>query len=161
MHCLYYLAKWINAERLNILLAALTVLLAVLALVLTKTSIKLGERTLSYMKDRDLELDTRNGWIEIHKAMVALRTHEAIIRVGNAMGAYGQFGTNAADAIANFTLARSQLIGQLDRLNDDPLLAEISGFLLSNLLSNDWQTTAFEERFDVFAKRVALKARPK
>ena len=144
---------------MNILLAALNILLASLTLLLAWVAFKLSHRTLSYMKDRDLELDTRNGWIEIHKAMVALRTHGAVIRVGSA-GAYGPL-SNAADAITNFTLARSQLIGQLDRLNDDPLLVEISEFLLSNLLSNDWQTTAFEERFDAFAKQVALKARPK
>ena len=161
MICLYDVLKWwLNAEKLNILLAALNILLATLTLFMAWVAFKLSQRTLSYTKDRDLEIDTRNGWIEIHKAMVTLRTHAAFIRVGNATGGYGPL-TNAADAITNFTLARSQLIGQLERLNDDPLLVEISEFLLSNLLSKEWQTTTFEERFDAFAKQIALKARPK
>jgi hypothetical protein len=49
----------------------------------------------------------------------------------------------------------------LDRLNDDPLLLKISEFMNSHLLSNEWQTKAFEDQFDAFTKEVALKARPK
>jgi hypothetical protein len=79
MHLLCQLGKWVTAERLNILLAVLTVLLAALTLFLAWVAYKLSERTLSYMKDRDLELDTRNAWIEIHKAMIALRTHGALV----------------------------------------------------------------------------------
>jgi hypothetical protein len=161
MHFLCHLGKWITTERLNILLAVLAVLLAALTLLLAWVAYKLSRQTLSYMRDRDLELDTRNAWIEIHKAMVNLRTHAAIIRVGTVLVGYGPSEANTADAVTNFTLARSQLVGQLHRLNDDPLLLEISEFLLSNLLTKDWQTTAFEEKFDAFAKRVALKARPK
>ena len=48
-----------------------------------------------------------------------------------------------------------------DRLNDDPLLEEISEFLNAHLLSKDWQTRAFEEKFDAFIHQAALKARPK
>lgn len=33
-------------------------------------------------------------------------------------------GKNTDEVIANYTLANSQFIGQLDRLNDDPLLIE-------------------------------------
>jgi hypothetical protein len=160
MHFLCHLGKWITAERLNILLAILTVLLAALTLFLAWVAYKLSERTLSYMKDRDLELDTRNGWIEIHKAMIALRTHGALVMLPSVMGGYGP-STDPVDTITNYTMARSQLLGQLDRLNDDPLLVQISEFMNAHLLSKDWQTKAFEERFDMFAKQVALKARPK
>ena len=160
MHLLCHLSKWITAERLNILLAVLTLLLAALTLFLAWVAYKLSQRTLSYMRERDLELDTRNGWIEIHKAMVALRTHGALAVLPSAMDDYVSLGTNPADVIANYTLARSQLLGQLDRLNDDPLLVQISEFLNANLLSKDWQTERFEKQFDAFVHQVALKARP-
>jgi hypothetical protein len=161
MHLLCHLGKWITTERLNILLAVLTLLLAALTLFLAWVAYKLSERTLSYMKDRDFELDTRNGWVEIHKAMVALRTHGALAVFPGPTGEYGLPGTNAADLVANYTLARTQLLGQLDRLNDDPLLVQISEFLNANLLSKDWQTERFENQFDEFVHQVALKARPK
>jgi hypothetical protein len=92
--------------------------------------------------------------------MIALRTHGALIMLPGVMGGYGPM-TDTADSITNYTLARSQLLGQLDRLNDDPLLVEISEFMNAHLLSKDWQTKTFEEQFDNFAKQVALKARPK
>jgi hypothetical protein len=152
MQSLCQLGKWITAERLNILLAVLTLLLAALTLFLAWVAYKLSERTLSYMKDRDLELDTRNGWIEIHKAMIALRTHGALVMLPSAIGAYGPL-TDPGEAITNYTTARSQLLGQLDRLNDDPLLVQISEFMNAHLLSRDWQTKAFEDQFDAFAKQ--------
>jgi hypothetical protein len=160
MRLLCHLGSWITTERLNILLAVLTLLLAALTLFLAWVAYKLSQRTLSYMRDRDLELDTRNGWIEIHKAMIALRTHGALIMLPSVMGGYGPV-TDMADSITNYTTARSQLLGQLDRLNDDPLLVQISEFMNAHLLSQDWQTKAFENQFDAFAKQVALKARPK
>ena len=154
---LHWLVRWANTETLNILLALLTLSLA-------WVTYKLGQRSLSYMKDRDFELDTRNGWIEIHKAMVNLRAHRSFVMLPSVMGplgAYGPFGgKNTDEVIANYTLANSQLIGQLDRLNDDPLLLEISEFLSANLLSKDWQTEEFANQFDSFKAQVALKARP-
>lgn len=161
MRFLCHLGKWVTAERLNILLAALNIMLAAVTVWLAWVAYKLGRISLSYMRDRDLELDTRNGWVEIHKAMVALRTHGALAVFPGPTGEYGLPGTNAADLVANYTLARSQLLGQLDRLNDDPLLVQISGFLNANLLSKDWQTERFENQFDEFVHQVALKARPK
>lgn len=157
MNSLYHLGKWITAERLNILLAVLAVLLAALTLLLAWVTYKLGQRTLSYMKDRDLELDTRNGWTEIHKAMINLRTQGAFVRLGG----FGPFGGNADKMIADYTLARSQLLGQLDRLNDDPLLVQISEFMNANLLTRDWQTEQYEKAFDAFVHQVAFKSRPK
>lgn len=147
----------ITTEQLNILLALLTVLLAALTLLLAWVTYKLGQRTLSYMEDRDLELDTRNGWIEIHKAMINLRTQGAFVRLGG----FGPFGGNADEIIGTYTLARTQLLGQLDRLNDDPLLLQISEFMNANLLTRDWETDEFEKAFDGFVQQVAFKSRPK
>jgi hypothetical protein len=158
LHCF---AKWINTERLNILLAALNILLAALTLFMAWVAFKLSRRTLTYMKERDFELDTRNGWIEIHKAMVNLRTLGALVRFPSSLGSYSQSMGHADAVVENYTLARSQLLGQLDRLNDDPLLDQISEFLKANLLTQDWQTDRFEKRFDTFAQQVALKSRPK
>jgi hypothetical protein len=155
MYFLCHLGNWITTERLNILLAALAVLLAAVTLLVAWVAYKLSQQTLSYMRDRDLEIDTRNGWIEIHKAMINLRTHRAFIMVPSVMGAYGPFGGNADEMIVNYTLARSQLLGQLDRLNDDPLLLQISEFMNANLLTKDWQTEQFEKAFDNFTHQVA------
>ena len=157
MNFLHRLGDWITGERLNIVLAVLAVLLAALTLLLAWVTYKLSQRTLSYTKDRDFELDTRNGWIEIHKAMINLRTHGASVRLGG----YGPFGGNADKMIVDYTLARSQLLGQLDRLNDDPLLVQISEFINANLLTRDWQTDRYEKAFDDFVHQVAFKARPK
>jgi hypothetical protein len=155
MACLRSLAKWINTESLNILLAALTLLMA-------WVTFQLGRRTLSYMRDRDFELDTRNGWIEIHKAMVNLRVQRELIMMHiGSLGGYGAGPSEASERIAAYTLAGSQLLGQLDRLNDDPLLKEISAFLEDNILTKDWQRPEYPVKFDAFAKRVAFKSRPK
>lgn len=143
-----------STENLNLLLAAVTVVLAILAVIV-------AIQTLRYMRGRDLEVDTRNGWIEIHKAMVNLRVQRSLVMLPSVMGGYSAAVTSSADAISNYTLANSQLIGQLDRLNDDPLLEKISEFLNANLLTKDWQTPQYQTEFDKFAKQVALKARPK
>jgi len=49
----------------------------------------------------------------------------------------------------------------LDRLNDDPLLAEIGRFLDSNKLIEQWETDEHEKTFDGFAHKVAMKSRAK
>ena len=60
----------------------------------------------------------------------------------------------------DYILATAQLRGQLDRLNDDPLLAEIGRFLEDNTLMEQWETDEYERTFDGFADKVAMKARP-
>jgi hypothetical protein len=113
----------LSTEHLNLLLAALTVLLAVLA---TAVAIQ----TLTYMRRRDLELDTRNGWIEIHKAMVKVRVQRSFVMMQwTQMGAYVQGAPNLyEERVKDYTLAAAQLRGQLDRLNDDSLIVELGAF---------------------------------
>jgi hypothetical protein len=116
------------------------------------------------MRGRDLELDTRNGWIEIHKAMINLRVQRALVMLQNsALDAYIMTGSpNAAEGpIRDYTLAAAQLRAQLDRLNDDPLIVAIADFLDRNILTAQWQTSEYETRFDAFVHSVAMKSRPK
>jgi hypothetical protein len=142
-------------ETLTLLLGGLTILLAIIAVVI-------AERTLSYMRGRDLEVDTRNGWIEIHKAMITLRANRAFVMMQwGQMGSYMQGVPNLyEERVKDYTLATAQLRGQLDRLNDDPLLIQISDFLEANILTKDWQKAEYETAFDVFAHQVAKKSRP-
>jgi hypothetical protein len=149
---------------MNLLMAGLNIFLAAFTLWMAWVTYKLSQQTLTYVKARDLELDTRNGWIEIHKAMVNLRVQRGFVMLPGMMAALGAYsspsGSNVQEVIANYTLASSQLLGQLDRLNDDPLLKQISEFLNANLLAKDWQTPQFEKQFDAFVHQVAFKSRP-
>jgi hypothetical protein len=147
--------KHMNTENLNLLLAAGTVFLAILAVIV-------AVQTLSYMRDRDLEVDTRNGWIEIHKAMINLRVQRTLVMAQRGqMGAYAQGTPNQfEERMRDYILATAQLRGQLDRLNDDPLIIELATFLDDNKLMEQWQTDAYEKKFDEYAHRVAMKSRP-
>lgn len=141
-------------ETLTLLLAGLTVLLAIIAIVVAR-------ETLSYMRGRDLEVDTRNGWIEIHKAMINLRVERALIILPGQMGAYMPGASiPLEERVKGYTFASAQLRGQLDRLNDEPLVEEISEFLNDNILTEQWQKPEFQTAFDAFAQRVAMKSRP-
>jgi len=155
------LLKWfgswlLSKDGLTVLFAGLAVLFGALAFVISLI-------TLTYMRGRDLEVDTRNGWIEIHKAMVNLRVQRMLVMLPAAMmAAFGVTApVNSADSIKDYTLGAAQLRGQLDRLNDDPLVVEIGNFLDANKATTDWQTAKYETDFDAFAKRVAAKSRPK
>jgi hypothetical protein len=136
-------------ENLTLLLAVGTVLLTVLGVVV-------AFRTLSYMRGRDLEVDTRNGWVEIHKAMVNLRVRRSMALVNQAWEA-----SEHAELVRTISLATAQLRGQLDRLNDDPLIVELAAFLDANKLTGQWQTAEYEKVFDAFCHKVAMKSRPK
>jgi hypothetical protein len=145
-----------STENLNLLLATVTVVLAILAVVV-------AFQTLRYMRGRDSEVDTRTGWIEIHKAMINLRVQRAfVMSQRGAMGAYSSGSPNPfEERHRDYVLATAQLRGQLDRLNDDPLIVELAGFLDENKSMEQWQTDDYENKFDAFAKKVALKSRPK
>jgi hypothetical protein len=145
-----------TAEKLTVLLAAIAVVLALLAYVV-------ASQTFTYMRGRDFDVDTRSGWTEIHKAMVNLRVQRGfVIAQRGAMGGYGPGGPNPfVERKRDYDLATAQLRGQLDRLNDDPLLAEIGKFLEDNKLMEQWETDEYEKTFDGFADKVAVKARPK
>jgi len=152
-----------SAENLNLVLAGAATLLTAVAAVLTGIALKVAIKTLKYMRGRDLEVDTRTGWIEIHKAMVNLRVQRSFVMLAQgAMGAYLAGGPNQAEErIKSYTLAAAQLRAQLDRLNDDPLIVEVAEFLDGNVLTKQWQTVEYEKSFDRFVHKVALKSRPK
>jgi hypothetical protein len=144
-----------STENLNLLLATVTVVLAILAVVV-------AIQTLRYMRGRDLEVDTRNGWIEIHKAMVNLRVQRAfVMSQRGAMGAYGPGPNQFEERKRDYDLATAQLRGQLDRLNDDPLILKLAAFLDDNKQMEQWQTDEYDKKFDAFAQSVAMKSRPK
>jgi len=132
----------------TVVLAAITVLVAF--------------QTLGYMHRHDSETDTRSGWAEIHKAMVSLRVQRTfVLAQRGAMGAYGPGPNQFEERQRDYILATAQLRGQLDRLNDEPLLGEIARFLEDNKLMEQWETDEYEKTFDGFADKVAMKARPK
>jgi hypothetical protein len=161
MKFLHHVDKWIgelrtmSTEDRNLWLAGATVLLTILAVV-----VAIG--TLRYMRGRDSEVDIRTGWIEIHKAMVNLRVQRAfVMSQKGAMGAYTSGSPNPfEERQRDYVLATAQLRGQLDRLNDEPLIIELSAFLDNNKLMEQWQTDEYEKQFDAFAHKVALKSRP-
>jgi|HubBroStandDraft_4_1064222.scaffolds.fasta_scaffold08664_4 hypothetical protein len=138
-------------EQTNLLLAAA-------AAVLTMVAVIIASNTLTYMRRRDLELDTRNGWIEIHKAMINLRVQREFVMLRDKLPHYNADAVH--DEVKDYTLASAQLRGQLDRLNDDELLVKISEFLNANQWTQQWQRPEFLPPYDTFVHEVALKARP-
>jgi hypothetical protein len=142
-----------STENLNLLLATV-------AVVLTAVAVIVAIKTLGYMRGRDLEMDTRSGWIEIHKAMINLRVQREFVMSELGMVHVSKSG-GLDQGIKDYTLASTQLRSQLDRLNDEPLIVELAGFLDANVLTAKWQTEAFQKAFDGFVHKVAFKARPK
>jgi hypothetical protein len=145
----------VSKDVLTLLFAALSVLFAVLAWHIAKI-------TLTYMRVRDLELDNRNGWIEVHKSMINLRVQREYVLLPAKMAALGiPPPIQSADGLKDFTLAYAQLRSQLDRLNDDPLIVELMSFLDDNRLTAQWQAEGFPGKFDAFVHQVAFKSRPR
>ena len=163
----YCFLKWVltalaDKDVLTLLFAGLSVLFAALAVLFGYLAWRIGKFTLTYMRVCDWELDTRNGWIEIDKAMINLRVQREYIVLPAKMAALGiPSPIQSADGIKDYTLAAAQLRSQLDRLNDDPLIVELTGFLDDNILSAQWQADEFAPKFDTFVHRVALKFSPK
>jgi hypothetical protein len=92
-----------TTENLNLCLAGAAIGLTFLAFVVAL-------KTLDYMRNRDLEMDTRSGWIEIHKAMINLRVQREFILLPNKMAAVGvPAPISAASSIKDYTLAAAQL----------------------------------------------------
>ncbi len=148
---------WVVSE------AVLTLLFAGLAVLFGALAYRISKITLTYMRGRDLELDTRSGWIEIHKAMINLRVQREFVKLARgAMGASMSGSPNQfEERIRDVILATAQLRSQLDRLNDDPLIIELAAFLDDNKPTMQWQTDAYEQAFDGFVHKVAFKSRPK
>jgi hypothetical protein len=163
----YCFLKWVwtglvNKDILTLLFAGLSVLFAAVAVLFGYLAWRIGKFTLTYMRGRDLELDTRNGWIEIHKAMVNLRVQRMLVMLPGVMATLGvPAPIKSADSIKDYTLGAAQLRGQLDRLNDDPLIVAIAKFLDENKATPNWQTAKYETDFDAFARDVAMKSRSK
>jgi hypothetical protein len=67
---------------------------------------------------------------------------------------------SATNAVADYTFAAAQLRAQLDRLNDDPLIIKLAGFLDDNRLTAQWQADAFAVSFGGFVHDVAPMSRP-
>lgn len=144
-----------STEDRNLWLAGATVVLTIFAVI-----VAIG--TLRYMRGRDSEVDTRTGWVEIHKAMINVRAQRAFVMLARgSMGAYASGSPNQfEERQRDYILAIAQLRGQLDRLNDDPLVLDLAAFLDNNKLMEKWQTDEYENKFDAFAQKVALKSRP-
>ncbi len=143
-----------NEERI-LLLTVATVVLAFVAVLV-------GICTLKYMRNRDSQVDTRVGWIEIHKAMVNLRVQRTFVLAQRSqMGAYSSLVPNQfEERRRDYVLATAQLRAQLERLSDDPLTVDLVEFLNANQEMEKWQTDEYENKFDSFAHQVALKSRP-
>lgn len=166
---LYHIAKSISElpRRIGVRLSRmsnekrvlwLTVATAVLALV----AVLVGICTLRYMRNRDSEVDTRTGWIEIHKAMVNLRVQRTFVLAQRSqMGAYSSSVPNQfEERRRDYVLATAQLRAQLERLNDDPLTLDLVKFLNEHQEMEQWQTDEYEKKFDEFSHKVAVKGRP-
>ncbi len=136
--------------------------LTVATVVLAFVAVGVGIGTLQYMRNRDAEVDTRTGWIEIHKSMVNLRVQRTFVLAQRSqMGSYNSSVPNQfEERRRNYVLATAQLQAQLERLNDDPLTLDLVKFLNEHEEMEQWQTDAYEKKFDEFAHKVAVKARP-
>jgi hypothetical protein len=153
----------VSKDVLTVFFAGLAALFGGLAVMLGARAYQVSKITLAYMRGRDLEVDTRTGWIEIHKAMVNLRVQRTLVMLQRgAMGAYSSSAPNPfEERVRDYVLATAQLRGQLDRLNDDPLILELAKFLDDNKLMDQWQMDEYEKQFDAFAQSVAMKSRPR
>jgi hypothetical protein len=146
--------KPMSPEQLSLWVAAAAVILTALAVVI-------GVKTLSYMCDRDLEVDSRSGWIEIHKAMVNVRVYRQLILLQGQLGMVRSNNPISSEQREKeYVLAVAQLRAQLDRLNDDPLIIALAEFLDQNKLTAQWQAESFAVAFDAFVHKVGFKARP-
>jgi hypothetical protein len=134
--------------------------LSIIAVLVALLAFWWSVRTFNYMRERDLVTDTRTGWIEVHKAMVSLNVERALV-MSEPGGGYGPTENPQVQRVRDYTLASAQLRGQLDRLNDDPLVVELALFLDDHKLEAQWQTAEYENAFNSLAQEVALKSRPK
>ena len=77
---------------------------------------------LRYVRLRDKNLDTRNGWTDMHKAMLAFRFKREMLN--QSPGVYPEI----RDAMVAVSESLHNLRGQLDRMPDSPLVEQISEF---------------------------------
>jgi hypothetical protein len=127
---------------------------AVVTIEVTIVGIVVSWLQLSYMKNRDKELDARGSWAETHRLMMIFRFKRELLNQANI--AYPASAENAINALESLHVLK----GQLDRMRDDPLVKELAGFLHENELASNWRDKPFEEKFDEYAHKAALRSRP-
>jgi hypothetical protein len=91
---------------------------------------------------------------------VQAKRNIAMIQVGQ-QGAHSGSGPSLfVELQKDYSLAVSQLRGQLDLLNDDPLRQEIAQFLKGdNERTAYWQTAEYAVAFESLCQKVAMKSR--
>jgi hypothetical protein len=112
-------------------------------------------RQLVYAQQRDKDLDIRNGWTETHKLIMTFRFKREILNAP-----FNADYPRSADAAIAALESLHNLKGQLDRMPDCPLVEQIADFLNSNWQPEEWRSPEFVNKFDEYAKQVALLTRP-
>jgi hypothetical protein len=133
-----------------------------LGLLIAGVSAFLTWQAMSYTRRRDSEVDARNSWVELHKAMVDVRAKRAIamIQVGQQGAHSGSGPSSFVELQKGFALAVAQLRGQLDRLDSEPTRVEISEVLKGdNKPLAYWQSPEYEVVFESLCQKVATKSR--
>ncbi len=117
-------------------------------------------RALSYARFRDREFDERNGWIQIHKAIINVRVYRnfAIPSVDKDVYDIQAALNDRRNRVRDYALAHAQLRAELERVGDDPLIKRLAAFLDSD---NQWQEPNFETTLDSLGQEVAMKSRSK
>jgi hypothetical protein len=110
---------------------------------------------LRYAKQRDHDLDIRNGWVELHKLMRTFRFKRELLNNKQNLNHpdSSEFAMDALESLHN-------LKGQLDRMPDDPLVDQIVDLLSVNWQAEQWRAKPFEVAFDQYARQIALLTRP-
>jgi hypothetical protein len=117
-------------------------------------------QALSYARFRDRELDKRNEWIQIHKAIVNVRVYRsfAVSPLDTEVWDIPAALNESRSRVRDYVLAHSQLRAELERVGDDPLITKLAAFLDSD---NQWREPDFETTLDSLSQEVALKSRSK
>jgi hypothetical protein len=143
-----------STDKLNLIVAVAAAVFALVALVISFW-------TLRYMRGRDHEVDTRAGWAEIHKAMVAERVQRAYYLIARQEGDDSPLSNQELERFREHDLANEQLRGQLERVNDDPLVETLKELLLANRTIDSLRSSGFTKTFNEIFQKVAIKARPR
>jgi hypothetical protein len=112
---------------------------------------------LDYAKKRDATLDARNQWEKIHKAMLEFRFRREILNSPGPSSNYDG-GVIVEARIVAAAHALHMLRGELDRVPDSPLVADILEILTANAEPEQWRAPAFAPGFDKLAHQAALKS---
>ncbi|MGD0545156.1 MAG: hypothetical protein ABSB65_12165 [Candidatus Acidiferrales bacterium] len=130
-----------------------TVLISVVALMVSW-------QALEYARFRDRELDKRNEWIEIHKAIINLRVYRsfALSPLDSEVWDIQAAINESRNRVRDYVLAHAHLRAQLERVHHDPLIKKLASFLDCD---NKWREPDFEATLDRFGEEIAKKSRSK